>query len=100
MFVLFPRFREHWAQGEPDAGDRLTYHAVMLDFTSFFGGGLAEFSERQVVLLSKLVNAAVATRGEVENAISTCFLEHLHQIGAEKALKPHLSAAARANLHA
>ena len=33
--------------------------------------------------------------GPLENAVSTCLLEHLHQIGAWKALRPHLGAEAR-----
>jgi hypothetical protein len=73
----------------------MTYHSVLREFVPFFGGELASFSQQQIHALSALVNAAVKEDGPLENAFSTALLEHLHQIRAEHALRPHLSKTAR-----
>jgi len=71
-----------------------------MDFTQFFGVEAASLSEAQLRSFGALVNAAVAAGGLLENAFSTCLLEHLHQIGALEVLHPHFSALAREQTHA
>jgi hypothetical protein len=67
----------------------------MLPFTAYFGANHSTFSDRQLRLLAPLLDAAVAVDDELENAVSTCFLEHLHQIRCYRVLARHLSAPAR-----
>jgi hypothetical protein len=102
LFEVFPRFRQYWEDDENphvDSGT-FTYHGLMLLFTEFFGAELTELSEQQVKHLGGLVNEAIAQPGALENAISTCFLEHLHQIDPYKTLMPFLSADAKERSHA
>jgi hypothetical protein len=93
LFAIFPQYRTNFAgpihDGEP------TYHSVLLAFTSFFGAQVASFSEAQLRSFGELVNRAVEQDDLLENAFGTCLLEHLHQIKAWHALKPHLSKIAR-----
>lgn len=96
MFTIFPDYRtEH----RPIHDDTPTYHSVLMAFTPFFGGRSASFSERQLRSFGGLVSAAVAAGGSLENAFSTCLLEHLHQIRASRVLRPYLSELARERTH-
>src|SRR5439155_2408023 len=57
-------------------------------------------SDRQVRQLAELINQAVEAPDELENAVSTCFLEHLRQVRTYKVLAPHLSTQAKRRTHA
>jgi len=95
---MFPDFRQY--HGREVEAATPTYHSVLRVFTCFFGTGRTAFSENQMRALAELVNGAVTEGGLLENAIGTCMLEHLRQIGCERILRPHLSKLARQKTHA
>jgi hypothetical protein len=99
---IFPTFAEALLVQELEEGGEgtATFHSVMQPFTVYFGAEYVQCSERQIVRLASLINDAVERAGDLENAVATCFLEHLHQIRAEKVLARHLSPAARTRLRA
>lgn len=97
----FPSFEVWWSELDGDdrlPGERITFHRVMAEFTVYFGKRRADFTEKQLASLGKMIDAAVEKGGELENAVSTCFLEHLHQIGGEHLLRRFLSAPSRRKL--
>ncbi len=69
-------------------------------FAEYFGAEGGAASERQLQALGGLINEAVAVDDELENAVSTCMLEHLRQIKAYKILSPYLSPKAKQKTHA
>jgi hypothetical protein len=91
LVAIFPDFRAEWEPG----GVPATFHEVMLRFTPFFGSRATAASPRELSQLGQLINTSVTGEGPLSNAVATCLLEHLHQIGAWRALKPHLSERAR-----
>ena len=93
LFAIFPEYRGCYERPTDEAP--LTFHFVLMDFTTFFGRVAHSSSEKQLGALGRLVSAAVEADGLLENAFGTCLLEHLHQIKASAALRPHLSKAAR-----
>jgi hypothetical protein len=98
LFSIFPQYRASYPG--PIHDDTPTFHSVLLAFTPFFGAELASFSPKQLRQFGLLVSAAVAQDGALENAFGTCLLEHLHQIKAERLLRPFLSDLARDKTHA
>jgi hypothetical protein len=72
----------------------------MLEFTPHFGSAASTYSERQLRALADIVNQVVADGGTIENAVSTCFLEHMYQINVRKVLAPYLSGEAKRKSHA
>ena len=92
---VFPDFKPQWDDNEP-----LTYHALLLEFTPHFGKAASTYSERQLRAFGDIVNRSIASGGTLENAVSTCFLEHMHQINVRKVLGPYLSREAKAKSHA
>ena len=87
LAAIFPGFRGEWESGEVPH----SFHGVMLRFTPYFGPA----SAADLASLGALVDRAIAVDGPLENAMATCFLEHLRQVDAWLALRPHLSEAAR-----
>jgi hypothetical protein len=98
LFAIFPQYRVNY--DGPFHDSTPTYHSVLQAFILFFGGQLALCSEAQLHRFGELVSLAVAQGGSLENAFSTCLLEHLHQIKAERTLRPFLSKIARQKTHA
>ncbi len=96
--MIFPKYCSDYSV--PIHDDTPTYHSVLLTFIPFFGAELDTFSTAQLRRFGELVNVAVAQAGPLENAFETCLLEHLHQIKAERALRPYLSDLAREKTHA
>jgi hypothetical protein len=90
LFAIFPQYRA--AYGGPIHDEAPTFCSVLIGFSSF---PLASSSEAQLRQFGGLVSAAVAGGGPLASAFETCLLEHLHQIGAEPALRPYLSRRAR-----
>jgi hypothetical protein len=88
---VLPEFLQEWEAGEVPS----TFHEVILRFTPFFGCRAKSFSPDELKRVGTLINDAVAEGGVIENAVSTCFLEHLRQIDAWRALKAYLSDRAR-----
>jgi hypothetical protein len=83
---MFPSFEEWWKDEQAPPEDGLvdgvyykwTHHRVMFEFLEYFG------QEPRVLYRETAqtvwLNAAVSSDSELENAISTCFLEHMHQV--------------------
>jgi hypothetical protein len=96
---LFPGFRDDWDEGEGygEIG-QYNFHAVFMELAPVCSGYLAVASPRKVQAFSALINDLVASGGDMENAVSTCLLEHASQVGIAKTIKPHLSQEARAEL--
>jgi uncharacterized protein (DUF1330 family) len=70
-------------------------HRIMAEFIQFFGANYHSFSEKQLRRFGEWVNDAVVIDGPLENAISTCFLEHTHQVKINRVLAPYLSRVAK-----
>ena len=97
--AIFPGFEAYWLDGrEDDDFPSSSLHCVYQDLITFLGG--ASVTPKQWQRLATLINAAVAAGGDPENAVSTCLLEHLGQVGLIKYLRPLLTPAARSRLHA
>ena len=77
---------DHWENNSTSS-----FHSVMIAFTDHFGEVRTKLSRKQIELLSEFINFSVEADDKLENAVSTCLLEHLHQIEAYKTLAPFLS---------
>lgn len=99
LIGLFPAFRDEWDEGEAygDIG-QYSFHTVFMELAPDCSQYLVEAPPRTVEAFCSLINDLVAAGGTMENAVSTCLLEHASQIGIRKVLKPHLSLAARGEL--
>jgi hypothetical protein len=97
LIQMFPGFREDCSEKEVQSD--ATLHFVMRDFTPYFSGNVDTFSERQIKALARFINEVVAVDDNLENAVGTCFLEHLHQVRSYKVLAPFLSRAAKDKTH-
>lgn len=90
---LFPGFvawrGDGWCDGRP------THHQIMMEFLPYFSAHHATFSAEQIKAFGDWVNDAVSVDGVLENAVATCFLEHMHQVRVNRVLWPHLSQPAK-----
>jgi hypothetical protein len=86
LFVIFPEYGAGYRG--PIHDDAASFHSVLIAFSTF---PLASSSEPQLRDFGALVSAAVAAGGLLGNAFETCLLTHMHQIRAERALRPYLS---------
>jgi hypothetical protein len=99
LIKLFPAFRDEWDGDEGHSGIRLgSFHTVFMELAPVCSGYLAEASPRTVAAFCTIINTFVASGGAMENAASTCLLEHASQVGIAETIKPHLSKAAKAEL--
>lgn len=93
---LFPDFGDEELLEEVRSGDA-NLHTVMSDFSSSFNASSAEQS--QLAGLASLISQCVAIPDRLENAVGTCFLEHLRQIDGGaflwKCLSPEVKAYVR-----
>jgi hypothetical protein len=92
LFKIFPTYRQCY---QSDDDYHPTFHSILIDFTNFFGAQQETFSEEQLRLFGELANHAVNQEDNLENAFSTCFLEHLRQLKAKSKLSPFLSKLAK-----
>lgn len=101
LIDLFPLFGTIWDNGEAFGyrEEDYTYHSVMLTFGPVSRKLFAQASSNQLAKFCQLINKAIAQGGELENAISTCFLEHASQIGVWAYIHPCLSEQAKRELH-
>ena len=93
---IFPKYAFN-----PDEASSPTYHGLMIDFACYYGS--VSCTDRQLKDFAALINAAVDAGGDLENAFSTCLLEHLGNrkwTPARKPLMPFLSKAVKERLHA
>jgi hypothetical protein len=92
---IFPAFVP-FAEQEPVSGfdpEPLTYHYLMLEFAAFFGREASSSAPRQLRELAEFLSRAVDAGGPLENAVSTCFLEHTRQLKVNRTLGPWLAKA-------
>jgi hypothetical protein len=100
---LLPGFKEWWKAENSPAEDGLvdgvyyvwTHHAVMRQFLGFFAQHHSSFTDAQLRGVGEWINRAVAERDDVENALATCFLEHMRQVRIDHVLVPYLSRTAK-----
>jgi hypothetical protein len=97
--AIFPEFGSEDLLQDADTSN-YGLHTVMRHFTEYFGTEGSTASERQLRALGGLIDEAVAVDDQLENAVSTCMLEHLRQIKAYKTLSPFLSSKAKQRTHA
>lgn len=83
----------------PEEDEPETFHRVMCEFTYSFGKAASSLSPTKLRQIANLINDAVDRSDNLENAVTTCFLEHLHQIHAHNILWPYLSKKARAECY-
>ena len=103
---IFPRFADEWTPEDAPEKDGLvdgvyykwTHHGVLMSFLQYFSSNQNSFDERQIRALGLWINNAVSLDGDLENAVSTCFLEHARQVRVDRLLRPHLSRRAKARL--
>jgi hypothetical protein len=108
LCAIFPEFRQSWGEEEAPPEDGLvdgvyyewTHHAVLRCFLDYFSAGHEGFEKKQLERFCAWVNAAVAVGGEMENAVSTCFLEHARQVKINRVLAPYLSREAKSRFQA
>lgn len=92
---IFPQFGQKDMADEIREADNTALHCIMRHFTSYLGANRTQFSEQQLAVLGQLLNEAVTVKDRLENAVSTCMLEHLRQVNAHKALYAYLSEEAK-----
>ncbi len=108
LVELFPGFEESWKAESAPPEDGLvdgvyyewTHHRVIAEFLQYFSKHQVAVTEKQLKHFAAWVNSAVETEGPLENAVSTCFLEHSRQLKINQVLAPYLSKVARAKSHA
>lgn len=97
LTAIYPSFQP-LAEDDPfleAAGDGLAYHAVMREFAVFFGREAITSTPDQLQRLTALLVQGCEAGGKLENAISTCLMEHTRQLGVERTLRPWLAQARR-----
>ena len=101
VISIFPEFKGEWENTNPYINEDGSHsiHSVYMVLLPYVSTKKASFSERQLKQLASLINDAVTAGGDSENAISTCFLEHVHQVNFDSILKPLLSKEAKARLY-
>jgi hypothetical protein len=100
---IFPAFHDEWAEEDAPPEDGLvdgvyyewTHHAVLGAFLGYFARNHDAFTELQLRRLGDWINNAVTNYDEIENAVATCFLEHMRQVRIDRVLAPHLSRIAK-----
>lgn len=97
---IFPDFGSAWASEHEDDDEEFrssSLHSVYMCLLPI----LSSFhpTDRQWKEFGEHLSAAVIAGGDRENAADTCVLEHLHQVGFAKKLRPLLSEKARGYLY-
>ncbi len=88
LLAIFPEYR---VARQPLHDGPPTFHSVVIEFSTFFGGPTCSMSKDQLRSFGQLVSAAMEAGGPLENAFGTCLLEHAGQTGVWNALAPFLS---------
>ena len=106
LWELFPDFEDWWKEEETEdvlvdgVHCELTHHRVMMEFLGFFAKHQRSFTEKQLRSFGDWVNRVVSLDDDLENAVSTCFLQHSHQARIDRILAPYLSRQAKRKSHA
>jgi hypothetical protein len=99
LILIFPEFVKEWDKGESFGGvDDYNYHSVFLEFAQVSHRILSGATTNQIKEFCKIINRMVEMGGNLENAVSTCFLEHASQVGVSKIIAPFLSKEAKQEL--
>ncbi len=100
LLTLFPGFSEEWDEGEGFGyeNEEYSFHSIMLTFGPLSATFLKASGRRTIQAFGELLNRSVENGGDLENAVSTCLLEHASQLGISRIIKPYLSPKARAEL--
>jgi hypothetical protein len=94
LVAIFPRFCTAGPESEePQCGCSISFHSLMREFAYFFGKEVASFTPKQLQRVGELLVCSVEHGGALENAVSTCFLEHARQLKVNRQLAPWLSKA-------
>ena len=97
---LLPGFDHSWEDEDQWPGLGRSFHAVSGGLTDYFKVHCPSLTQRQLAAFAVWINGMVESGGRLENAVSTCFLEHSDQLGFYKVLAPHLTALAKASARA
>jgi hypothetical protein len=105
---MFPAFKAEWDKEEAPPEDGLvegvyyewSHHAVLSAFLVYFARTHPSFSEKQLRHFGDWVDRAVSIDDDLENAVSTCFLEHTRQRRINRVLAPYLARRAKDKQHA
>jgi hypothetical protein len=97
---LLPGFDHSWEDEDEWPGLERSFHAVARDLASYFPAQCLSLNEKQLRAFAAWINGMVTAGGDLENAVSTCFLEHSGQLGVYKVLAPHLTTLAKASARA
>lgn len=100
---VFPRFAEWWGDEGAPPEDGLvdgvyyewTHHAVLSQFLEYFASEHTSLTDGQLRRFGAWVETAIALGGDLENALATCFLEHMRQVRINRTLAPYLPKAAK-----
>ena len=99
LIAIFPAFESEWVEGQSQIDNGYyTFHAVFQAFAPNSARFLNEATPSRLHAFCKLVNSMVQSGCDLENAVSTWFLEHASQIGVRNIIKPCLSENARQEL--
>lgn len=99
IISIFPGFKAEWEEDNPYIVEgEFSIHSVYMTFLPYLA--TSSPTETQLSKVASLVNGAVSAGHDSENAVSTCFLEHVYRVGLAHALKPLLSNGAKERLHA
>jgi len=77
---------------------KYNYHSVFQEFAPVSHRMLNGSTTSQIKEFCKIINFMVETGGDLENAVSTCFLEHASQVGVRKIIALYLSKEAKQEL--
>jgi hypothetical protein len=107
LCAIFPAFEASWAEEKAPPEDGLvegvyyewSHHAVLRKFLEYFAMNHGSFSAKQLRVFGAWVNRAVSVNDDLENAVSTCFLEHARQVGIDRVLGPYLLSRAKDKSH-
>jgi hypothetical protein len=90
LVQIFPEFAAYWeGDNEEEEFRSSSLHSVYMSFLPFLG--TVQPTQKQWALLADHLSNAVAAGGDLENAVDTCVLEHLHQVRLNRIIRPLLS---------
>ncbi len=72
-----------------------THHAILRNFLEYFAMNHESFTANQLRAFGEWINGAFSVDHDLENAVSTCFLEHARQVRIDRVLRPYLSSKAK-----
>ncbi len=97
IMKLFPEFQDElFEELDPN---RQNLHGLFQDFTYYYGKYHSTISNKNLIHFAELINQSVTKNDVLENAISTCFLEHLYQIQSAKPIITYLTKQAKNRLY-